>query len=109
MESKINFITMDSDAADSVRWLYIGTDNYKGGFAAGKELVRLLGDKGGRVVGLVGLQDAPNAVGRIQGIKDAIKGSKVTLEEIVADGIDATKALDNAESAIDKYPDLAAF
>src|SRR3954453_19742356 len=50
----INFISIDSDAPDSGRRMYIGTDNYNAGFAAGKELVRLLGDKGGSVVGLVG-------------------------------------------------------
>jgi ribose transport system substrate-binding protein len=109
IDKHINFINIDSDAPDSGRRLYIGTDNYNGGFAAGKELVRLLGDKGGSVVGLVGLETAPNAIGRIQGIKDAIKGTKVTLVEVMSDGIDATKALDNAETAIDKYPDLAAF
>lgn len=105
----INFITIDSDAPESGRLLYIGTDNYNGGYAAGKELVRLLGEKGGKVVGLVGLLTAPNAIGRIEGVKDAIKGTKVELVEVMADGIDATKALDNAEAAIDKYPDLAAF
>jgi ribose transport system substrate-binding protein len=105
----INFITIDSDAPDSGRLIYIGTDNYKAGFTAGKELVQLLGDKGGKVVGLVGLRDAPNAIGRIQGIQDAIKGSNVTLVEVLVDGIDATKALDNAETALEKYPDLAAF
>jgi ribose transport system substrate-binding protein len=105
----INFITIDSDAPDSGRLMYIGTDNYNAGFAAGKELVRLLGDKGGKVVGLVGLLNAPNAVGRIQGIRDAIKGTNVALVEVMTDGIDATKALDNAETAIQKYPDLAAF
>jgi ribose transport system substrate-binding protein len=105
----INFITIDSDAPESGRMLYIGTDNYNAGYAAGKELVRLLGEKGGRVVGLVGLLTAPNAIGRIDGIKDGIKGSNVELVEVMADGIDATKALDNAEAAIDKYPDLAAF
>jgi ribose transport system substrate-binding protein len=105
----INFITIDSDAPESGRLLYIGTDNYNAGYAAGKELVRLLGEQGGRVVGLVGLLTAPNAIGRIEGIKDAIKDTNVVLEEVLVDGIDATKALDNAEAAIDKYPDLAAF
>lgn len=109
IDKHINFINIDSDAPNSGRRLYIGTDNYKAGYAVGKELVRLLGDKGGRVVGLVGLRDAPNAVDRINGIKDAIQGTKVTLIEVMEDGIDATKALDNAEAAIDKYPDLAAF
>lgn len=109
IDKHINFICIDSDAPGSGRRMYIGTNNYDGGFAAGKELVRLLGDKGGSVVGLVGLTDAPNAVDRIRGIKDAIKETNVTLVEVMSDGIDATKALDNAEAAIDKYPDLAAF
>jgi ribose transport system substrate-binding protein len=109
IDKGINFINIDSDAPGSGRRMYIGTDNYNAGFVAGKELVRVLGEKGGQVVGLVGLQDAPNAVGRIQGIKDAVEGTKVVLVEVMSDGIDATRALDNAEAAIEKYPDLAAF
>jgi ribose transport system substrate-binding protein len=105
----INFITMDSDAPNSGRLLYVGTNNYSAGFAAGKELIRLLGEKGGRVVGLVGLSTAQNAIDRIQGLKDAIKGTNVKLEEVIADNIDAAKALNNAETALEKYPDLAAF
>ncbi|MEP7284775.1 MAG: substrate-binding domain-containing protein [Chloroflexota bacterium] len=109
LDKNINIITTDSDAPDSGRRLYIGTNNYKAGYTAGKELVRLLGPSGGRVVGLVGLLTAENAIERIKGIKDAIQGTNVTLQEIMTDDIDQVRALSNAESAIDKYPDLAAF
>lgn len=107
--SQVNFITIDSDAPDSGRLLYLGTNNYRAGFMAGTELVKILGSGGGRVVGLVGLSTAQNAIDRIQGIKDAIKGTGVTLEEVIADNIDAAKALNNAETALEDYPDLAAF
>ena len=34
IEQKINFITLDSDAPDTGRLIYIGTNNYKAGVAA---------------------------------------------------------------------------
>ncbi len=106
---KINFITLDSDAPDTGRLVYIGTNNYKAGVAAAQVLMQTLGEKGGRVVGMVGALTAQNAIDRIRGIQDTIKGTKITLETIMVDDLDPLQAESNADSALSAYPDLAAF
>lgn len=106
---KINFITLDSDAPDTGRLVYIGTNNYKAGVAAAKVLMQALGDKGGKVVGMVGALTAQNAIDRIRGIYDTIQGTKITLETIMVDNLDPLQAESNADLALNTYPDLAAF
>jgi ribose transport system substrate-binding protein len=105
----VNFITFDSDAPDSNRALYLGTNNYNAGVIAGKTLLQTLGDKGGKVVGLVGALTAQNAIDRVRGINAAINGSNVTLITVLVDDLDPLKAERNAEKAIAQYSDLAAF
>jgi len=109
ISKNINFITFDSDASNTKRMLYLGTNNYNAGVSAGKALLEALGDKGGKVVGLVGAMTAQNAIDRIQGINDALKNSNVTLVTVMVDDLDPLKAESNAEIALAQYPDLAAF
>lgn len=106
IESKVNFILMDSDSPESGRSVFIGLNNYQGGLLAGKAMVDTLGDDCGQVVGFVGFITAQNAVDRIAGIKDAFKDTNCTLETVLVDDGDPTKALSNAETAITTYPEL---
>lgn len=108
-DKKIHFIAIDSDAPNTHRLLYMGTDNYQAGVLAGKALLDALGSNGGKVIGLVGEITAPNAIDRIRGIRDTIAGSKVVLETVRVDDLDPLKAVNNAMSALDQEPDLAAF
>ncbi len=106
---KINFITLDSDAPDTGRTVYIGTNNYIAGVTAAKVLLQTLGPKGGKVIGMVGALTAQNAIDRIRGMQDTLKGSNVQLEEIMIDDLDPLKAESNADAALSQYPDLAAL
>lgn len=109
VEAGVQFIAIDSDAPDTGRLLYLGTDNYRAGVAAGEVLLETLGEAGGQVVALVGTLTAPNAIERIRGIEDTIQGTNVTLEAILIDDLDPLKAESNAEQALLQYPNLAAF
>ncbi|MEO8396971.1 MAG: substrate-binding domain-containing protein, partial [Chloroflexota bacterium] len=106
---KINFITLDSDAPDTGRFVYIGTNNYKAGVAAAMILLQTLQPDGGKVVALVGALTAQNAVDRLRGIEDTLKGTNVILEQVMEDNLDPLKAESNADQALSAYPDLAAF
>lgn len=106
---KINFITLDSDAPDTGRLVYIGTNNYNAGVAAAKVLLQTLGTKGGKVIGMVGALTAQNAIDRIRGIEDTLKGSNIMLEDIMIDNLDPLEAEANADAALSQYPDLAAI
>ncbi len=106
--SQTILITTDTDAPDSDRLCYVGTDNYEAGKLAGEEIKKALPD-GGKIFVCVGMLDAQNARDRYQGIVDSIKGSKVEIVKVLTDNVDRTKAKSNVEDQLVKTPDVAAF
>ena len=66
--------THDSDAPDSKRECYVGTDNVAAGRQAG-DLIKEALPQGGKIAVFVGKLDARNAQERLQGIKEAIAGA----------------------------------
>jgi ribose transport system substrate-binding protein len=107
MAQGIPIILTDSDATGSKRPLYIGMSDYDAGKAAGEAAKEIIGK--GKVVGLVGYATAQNAQDRIQGVKDSWQGSDLELVEVMYDNIKPELALSNAQTAMQKYPDLAGF
>ena len=89
------------DGAD----LYLGTPNYQAGQKAGEAMKEALGGKG-QVVVLVGSLTASNAVERIQGFEDTLKGSGIKVVQKLSDGMDASKALSNAQTAFQTNPNI---
>ncbi|BBB02198.1 putative LacI family transcriptional regulator [Actinacidiphila reveromycinica] len=85
--------------------LYLGTPNYQAGQKAGEAMKQALGGKG-QVVILVGSLTTSNAVERIQGFEDALKGSGIKVAQKLSDSMDASKALSNAETAIQTNPNV---
>ncbi len=85
--------------------LYLGTPNYTAGQKAGEAMKQALGGKG-QVVILVGSLTTSNAVERIQGFEDALKGTGIKVAQKLSDGMDAAKALTNAQTAIQTNPDI---
>ncbi|MGW2248931.1 substrate-binding domain-containing protein [Kitasatospora sp. NPDC001660] len=83
--------------------LYLGTPNYQAGKRAGEAMKAALGGRG-KVVVLVGSLTASNAVERIQGFEDALKGTGIEVANKLADSMDAAKALTNAQTAIQTDP-----
>lgn len=85
--------------------LYLGTPNYQAGQKAGMAMKQALGNKG-QVVVLVGSLTTSNAVERIQGFEDALKGTDIKVVQKLSDGMDASKALTNAQTAIQTNPNI---
>lgn len=85
--------------------LYLGTPNYEAGQKAGEAMKQALGGKG-QVVVLVGSLTTSNAVERIQGFEDALKGTGIKVAQKLSDGMDAAKALTNAQTAIQTNPNI---
>ncbi len=100
-----NLVTQDSDAPDSNRICYIGTDNYQAGVAAGELLKKTLPD-GGQIMLFVGTLDAQNAQDRMKGIEDCLQGSNITIIGTRTDETDRVKAKANAQDAITTRPEL---
>ncbi|SCE43438.1 monosaccharide ABC transporter substrate-binding protein, CUT2 family [Streptomyces sp. DvalAA-14] len=85
--------------------LYLGTPNYQAGQKAGEAMKQALGGKG-QVVVLVGSLTTSNAVERIQGFEDALKGTGIKVVQKLSDGMDAAKALTNAQTVIQTNPNI---
>src|SRR5215813_13045419 len=98
-------ITQDSDAPQSNRLCYIGTDNRAAGHQAGDVIKQVLPD-GGKIMIFVGKSDVQNARERLQGIKDAIEGTKVEIVDVRTDDADPVRAKSNAADTLVKYPDI---
>ncbi|MGQ9486326.1 MAG: sugar-binding protein [Armatimonadota bacterium] len=105
MNSGIKVITFDSDAANSKRIAYIGTNNFEAGKAAGEAAKKLL-PEGGKVFGFVGNQNAPNARERIAGFKEATKGTNIVLVDVFDDNKDPAKARANVENVLQAHKDV---
>lgn len=105
MNSGIKVITFDSDAANSKRIAYIGTNNFEAGKAAGEAAKQLL-PEGGKVFGFVGNQNAPNARERIAGFKEATKGTNIVLVDVFDDNKDPAKARANVENVLQAHKDV---
>jgi len=98
--------TQDSDAPDSRRACYIGTDNEAAGSQAG-ELVKEALPGGGQIMVFVGMIDAQNAQDRYRGLKKALEGSNIKIINILTDETDRVRAKSNAATTLINYPDIA--
>lgn len=106
LSKKALIFTQDSDAPDSERACYLGTDNVAAGKMVGEEVKKAL-PNGGKIMVFVGNKDTQNAAERFQGLKDALTGSKVEIIDIRTDDTDRSRAKQNVADAINAYPDLA--
>jgi ribose transport system substrate-binding protein len=104
--SKAAVITVDSDAPDSERQLYIGTDNVAAGRECGKLVKEALPD-GGKIMVFVGIRDQLNAVERFAGLKQELEGTKIEIIDLRTDQAKEEIARRNAQDTLVKYPDIA--
>lgn len=107
----IPVITIDSDAPDSQRLLFIGTNNYNAGMMGGKLAVKLLNGKGNVV--FFQLPNQPNQASRLAGYKAAFEASpqiKVTQVIDLKDEPDRSSwAFDTTKKMLDSKEKVDAF
>ena len=99
-------VCIDSDAQNSKRVCYIGTDNVAAGRQAA-DLLKAALPQGGKIMLFVGYANAQNTIDRLHGIEAGLAGSNIQILDTVADGTKRAVAFKNAEDALAKYPDLA--
>jgi ribose transport system substrate-binding protein len=98
--------THDSDAPDSKRECYVGTDNVAAGRQAG-DLIKEALPQGGKIALFVGKLDARNAQERLQGIKESIAGSTIEIIDVRTDDTDQVRAKANVSEMLVSHPDVA--
>jgi ribose transport system substrate-binding protein len=101
-------VTQDSDAPNSNRACYIGTDNVAAGRQAGAMIKEAL-PQGGKIMLFVGTLDAANAQQRYQGIKETLQGSNIQILDVRTDNADRVRAKSNASDTLVNQPDIAAL
>ena len=99
-------VTQDSDAPNSNRSVYIGTDNVAAGRQAG-EMIKEALPQGGKIMVFVGSLDAANARERFQGIKEVLQGSNIQIIDVRTDGADRARAKSNVADTLVSQPDVA--
>ena len=99
-------VTQDSDAPNSKRVCYVGTDNVEAGRQAG-QLVKEALPQGGKIMVFVGVLDAANAQQRYQGLKEALDGSNIKILDVRTDNTDRVRAKSNASDTLVNNPDIA--
>lgn len=97
--------TSDSDAPDTDRMLYIGTDNVAAGEQAGELIKKALPD-GGKIMLFVGTMGAANAQERVQGIRNVVEGTNIEIIDVRTDEVDFARAKRNVEDTLTTYPDI---
>lgn len=108
VESGIPVICVDTDAPNSKRYCYIGTDNYNAGYQTGQMLANAINGKG--KVALLTIPGQSNLETRIKGCKDALsKYPEIEIVKIANDMALASEAEKVSRSILQAYPDLAGF
>lgn len=108
----IPVITLDTDAPESKRLVYIGTDNYSAGKLAGQVMSQLLGSEGGEVAIGTGSLTAMNSLERMRGFMDGIADNEnivVVTKPALCDFEDTGRAVTLVEQALLTYPNLKGF
>jgi ribose transport system substrate-binding protein len=76
----IPVITFDSDAPDSKRLTFVGTQNYQAGYAAGEAMAEWLGGKG--KIAISTFPGPDHLVKRVQGFQDALKAKAPDIQTV---------------------------
>ena len=100
--------TQDSDAPESNRAAYVGTDNVAAGRQAGNLIKEAL-PEGGKIMLFVGKTDARNAQERTQGIKESLQGSNIEIIDTRTDDTDRVRAKSNVADTLVNYPEVKAL
>ncbi len=104
----IPVLTIDSDAPDSKRLFFVGTNNYNAGTMGGHMTSKLLNGKGNVVIFTIPGQ--PNLKDRLHGYQDAFaEHSGIKISQIVDMKGDPTVAFDAAKQMIDSKAKVDAF
>jgi ribose transport system substrate-binding protein len=106
---RIPVITIDTDAANSNRMSYIGTDNYYSGFLAGKALIEDTKGKANVAI-ITGNFYANHQQQRVKGFQDAVKSEKgIQIIDVVESEISRVRAAEKAYQILQDHPEVTAF
>lgn len=109
IDQGIPVVTIDTDAPNSRRLAYVGTDNYQAGVLAGKTLAKAM--KGHAKVGIItGSFTSLGQKLRVKGFRHAIKAYPgIKIVEIESSHISRVQAAEQTYEIFKNHPDVNAF
>jgi ribose transport system substrate-binding protein len=107
LDQNIPVITIDSDAPDSKRLFFVGTDNYSAGLIGGKMTAKLLNGKGN--VAVFTISNQSNLKDRLQGYMSAFEKTDIKIAQTVDMNGNSDTAFDNAKKLMDSKTKIDAF
>lgn len=106
IEDGIPLITIDSDAENSKRLAYVGTDNVEAGRVGGMEMVRQIGIEG-KVAIIMGGKNVKNQIERVEGFKSYIdSNSNIAIVAVESSDSYLLEAELAAKKILNQYPDI---
>ena len=99
----IPVLTIDSDAPESQRLFFIGTNNYEAGFNGGQRLAKELHGKGNVVV--FTMPEQANLQERLRGYRESVAGTQIKFTRVVDIKGDPRIAFDAATEMVGKEKD----
>lgn len=105
---QVPVVTLLSDVPGARRVSYVGTNNYKAGRVAGELMARFLGDAGGEVLIISGMERFTGHRQRQRGFEDAsrIHGSGITIVGETETGEQGQRTADITSGFLKRYPNL---
>jgi ribose transport system substrate-binding protein len=105
IEAGIPVVTVDTDAPNSKRMTYLGTENYSAGVTMGKRMVEITGGKG--KIGLASVPGQFNLEERIRGIRDVVKNNPgMELVTVVDDKNDDSATATAVVAMLQGHPEI---
>lgn len=106
IEDGIPLVTIDSDAENSKRLAYVGTDNVEAGRVGGREMIRQIGTEG-KVAIIMGGKDVKNQIERVEGFKGYLKSnSNIDILAIETSDSYLLEAELAAKKILSQHPDI---
>jgi ribose transport system substrate-binding protein len=101
VQSGIPVICLDSDAPDSKRVMFVGTDNFRAGQESGKRMADILKGQGQLVI--IAIAGQLNQDERVRGVMDALKKTPgIKVIQTIDDKGDAREAYDGISALLAK-------
>ncbi|WP_240338322.1 sugar-binding protein [Peribacillus alkalitolerans] len=109
VEKKIPIITVDTDALNSKRIAYIGTDNYYSGYLAGKAMIEETHGNANVAI-ITGNFYKNHQIQRVKGFQDALKKEKgIRIITVKESDISRVRAAEKTHQILQDYPEVNAF
>jgi ribose transport system substrate-binding protein len=106
---RIPVVVFDSGVNTQDYTAYIATDNKKGGQIAGEEMLRLLGDNGGKVAVIRGIAGSESTTQREEGFIEALKKNpRISIVELRGDNAEL-KSKQASADILTREGDIAGF